>query len=286
MKKRFFSFIAIVNMEAKMKKKLSLFLALTILIAVFSGTTLAQEGVLPSVYDRNIDLITSDRVEYSYSDTDKVYMFLGVEAEKVIEKDYGNFWRYRIVLPDSCDPEIAQEAIKENYAKKYSKENLLSFGDYTDPRIFAFVRNVINVEFVESVGIPNDGKPFELFGVTVQNVLASTDGMRCTFEYADEEDLVAAFDAFLNSDNVVFVGCDYIARDIYSVGDLNGDDVITKFDYILLKRNITGTFHLSSAALKRADINADSVVNMYDYLLIKRHIMGTYEIDFILKDNQ
>lgn len=61
-------------------------------------------------------------------------------------------------------------------------------------------------------------------------------------------------------------------------GDLNFDGVINRFDYILAKRSILGTFDLSDGQNDRCDINDDGAIDQFDYILIKRHCMNTYTI--------
>ncbi len=265
-----------------MKKTLSLFLALIIFSIVLSGNVVAQtiEGEIS--YSDNIIFEAKEKIEYTYSETEGTFDFLGVEAKAVIEKEYDDYWHYRIVA--TCDSKLARKTIRENFEKDYPNCNY-SLTRFFDPREYAYIHNNVYVSFVEPISIPDGGEPFELYGVTVQKVLSNIDNCIFEFEYSNTEDASAAFDAFLQSHNVVYTVRTGLARDVYNVGDLNGDKAITKFDYILLKRHIMGTYWLG-AWMKNADINADSVVNMYDYLLIKRHIMGTYEIDFILKDNQ
>ena len=62
------------------------------------------------------------------------------------------------------------------------------------------------------------------------------------------------------------------------LGNVNGDDVIDLYDYILVKREIMNTIDLTAEQLEAADVNGDDVIDLYDYILIKRHIMGTYKI--------
>ena len=62
------------------------------------------------------------------------------------------------------------------------------------------------------------------------------------------------------------------------MGDINYDDVIDQFDYILVKRHYFETRYLTDEEAPRADINGDGEVNQFDYILIKRHYFGTYRI--------
>ncbi len=61
-------------------------------------------------------------------------------------------------------------------------------------------------------------------------------------------------------------------------GDVNGNGNIEKFDYILVKRSILGTYELDGVETLASDINKNGETDKYDYILIKRDILGTYEI--------
>lgn len=61
-------------------------------------------------------------------------------------------------------------------------------------------------------------------------------------------------------------------------GDVNGDWKIDSSDYLLLKRHVLGSFHLSDAQQVLADVNKDGSIDAVDYMLVKRHVLGTYSI--------
>ena len=65
---------------------------------------------------------------------------------------------------------------------------------------------------------------------------------------------------------------------IYSIGDVNGDDKVDQYDYILVKRHYFGTRILNEIEILTADVNADGTVNQYDYILIKRIYFGTFKL--------
>ncbi len=67
--------------------------------------------------------------------------------------------------------------------------------------------------------------------------------------------------------------------ELFMVGDVNGDNKIDKYDYLLIKRHVMGTLVLGADVLDVANVNKDDKVDKYDYLLIKRHVMGTYVIE-------
>ena len=62
------------------------------------------------------------------------------------------------------------------------------------------------------------------------------------------------------------------------LGDVNNDEAIDQYDYILVKRHYFGTRTLTDDEMTRADCNSDETVNQYDYILIKRHYFGTFVI--------
>ena len=64
----------------------------------------------------------------------------------------------------------------------------------------------------------------------------------------------------------------------YTLGDVNGDEKIDQYDYILVKRHYFSTRTLSEAEMLPADVNNDERVDQYDYILIRRHYFGTYKI--------
>ena len=62
------------------------------------------------------------------------------------------------------------------------------------------------------------------------------------------------------------------------IGDLSGDGVLDTLDYMMLKRNILGTYNLSDVELLAADVDSSGEVEMRDYMMLKRYILGTYNI--------
>lgn len=65
----------------------------------------------------------------------------------------------------------------------------------------------------------------------------------------------------------------------YVLGDANGDGVIDKFDYILVKRAVMKTLTLNETQSKAADVNKNGEVEKFDYVLVKRHVMKTFVIE-------
>ena len=65
---------------------------------------------------------------------------------------------------------------------------------------------------------------------------------------------------------------------VYTLGDVNDNGEIEKYDYIAIKRAVMGTLELDDIQKLAADVNGKDGVEKYDYILIKRHVMGTYKI--------
>lgn len=67
-------------------------------------------------------------------------------------------------------------------------------------------------------------------------------------------------------------------NEMYTLGDVNSNGDIEKYDYIAVKRAVMGTLTLSDIQQRAADINRKDGVEKYDYILVKRHVLGTYKI--------
>ena len=65
---------------------------------------------------------------------------------------------------------------------------------------------------------------------------------------------------------------------VFTLGDVNDNGEIEKYDYIAVKRAVMGTLALNDVQKLAADVNGKDGVEKYDYILIKRHVMGTYKI--------
>ncbi|MBQ1206068.1 MAG: hypothetical protein IIX67_02575 [Clostridia bacterium] len=61
-------------------------------------------------------------------------------------------------------------------------------------------------------------------------------------------------------------------------GDVNFDQAIDRYDYILVKRVCMKTVELGEKQLLSADVNGNGNADTYDYILIKRHCMKTFVI--------
>ncbi len=66
--------------------------------------------------------------------------------------------------------------------------------------------------------------------------------------------------------------------EMWTLGDVNGDGVVDKKDYAIVKRYCFDTAVLNDQQLMAADVNSDGVVDKKDYGLLKRHCFGTYVI--------
>ncbi|MBO4453280.1 MAG: dockerin type I repeat-containing protein, partial [Clostridia bacterium] len=62
------------------------------------------------------------------------------------------------------------------------------------------------------------------------------------------------------------------------LGDVNDDGDIGAVDYLMVKRNVLGTFDLDDGQTYRADVNRSGDITAVDYLMIKRHVLGSYTI--------
>ena len=95
------------------------------------------------------------------------------------------------------------------------------------------------------------------------------------------ENLALYYDGkLIASGYTLFVGTEVVYPDPIpsNVGDVNNDQLVNQYDYILVKRHYFGTRTLSDAELDAADVNRDQKVDQYDYILICRHYFGTYKI--------
>ena len=63
------------------------------------------------------------------------------------------------------------------------------------------------------------------------------------------------------------------ADDPVNVGDLNGDNNIDAFDYMLLKSAVLGTYELNDNQRVLADVNCDGLVNAFDYQQLKYMVL-------------
>ena len=68
------------------------------------------------------------------------------------------------------------------------------------------------------------------------------------------------------------------SEEIGELGDVDGNDTIDQYDYLLVKRAYFNTYSLSEDAQKRADVDRSGTVDPVDYLYIKRHYFNTYVI--------
>lgn len=65
-------------------------------------------------------------------------------------------------------------------------------------------------------------------------------------------------------------------NDVEFIGDVNGDQCVDQYDYIIAKRAYFGTYKMNSAEKSRADVDQNEIIDQYDYILIKRIYFGTY----------
>lgn len=64
----------------------------------------------------------------------------------------------------------------------------------------------------------------------------------------------------------------------FTLGDVNANGEVEKYDYILVKRAVMKTVELNNVQTLSADVNGKDGVEKFDYILIKRHVMKTFTI--------
>ncbi len=62
------------------------------------------------------------------------------------------------------------------------------------------------------------------------------------------------------------------------LGDVNSDGLVNSTDYLMLKRNVLGTYELSGTNLRAGCISGGETVGSADYLKLKRQVLGTYDM--------
>ncbi len=60
-------------------------------------------------------------------------------------------------------------------------------------------------------------------------------------------------------------------------GDVNGDGKTDSMDYLLIKRNVLGSFALEGGAYYAGCLFGEEI-NSTDYMLLKRHVLGTFDL--------
>ena len=71
----------------------------------------------------------------------------------------------------------------------------------------------------------------------------------------------------------------FASADSAMLGDVNGNGKIDAQDYMMVKRNVLGTFVIEESVLEAADVNGNGKIDAQDYMMIKRHVLGTYTIE-------
>lgn len=60
------------------------------------------------------------------------------------------------------------------------------------------------------------------------------------------------------------------------LGDVNSDGKVNSTDYIMVKRNVLGSYELEGYKQLAACISGEDTVSSADYLKLKRHVLGSY----------
>ena len=83
---------------------------------------------------------------------------------------------------------------------------------------------------------------------------------------------------------------DFISGEVYKssdlvLGDLNGDNIVSAADTVLLAKHLVGLIHLTSTQEITADVNSDDIVTAADAVLIAKYLVGLIE-HFNLRNTQ
>ncbi len=85
----------------------------------------------------------------------------------------------------------------------------------------------------------------------------------------------------MEPEEIVYTGCAVEcggrAFPIGVRGDVSGDGEVNAMDYLLVKRNVLGTFPLEGAAYYAGRLSGQDL-GAADYLLLKRHVLGTFSL--------
>ncbi len=63
-----------------------------------------------------------------------------------------------------------------------------------------------------------------------------------------------------------------------TIGDVDNDGTIGKYDYVIIKRAVMGTYILDKTQKLSADVDKNGGIDKYDYILIKRHVTKKFTI--------
>ena len=61
------------------------------------------------------------------------------------------------------------------------------------------------------------------------------------------------------------------------MGDVNCDGKVNSKDYLMIKRQVLGTYELDFFGQQAGNVNSDKNISAQDYMMIKRYVLGTYE---------
>ncbi|MBQ3002338.1 MAG: hypothetical protein IJD82_01245 [Clostridia bacterium] len=157
-----------------------------------------------------------------------------------------------------------------------SLPNGAKFTLYSQP-ITVIVGELPELNFVDDTYTAADGI---LYGVKpdlkVADLLAKIVNAEEVKIYNSKNELVTDMSAIVG--NGFVISYREVETVVQLIGDLSGDGVLDTVDYMMLKRNILGTYNLSDVELLAADVDCSGEVEMRDYMMLKRYILGTYNI--------
>lgn len=157
-----------------------------------------------------------------------------------------------------------------------SLPNGAKFTLYSQP-ITVVVGELPELTFVDDTYTAKDGI---LYGVKpnlkIADLLAKIANAEEVKIYNAKNELVTDMSATVG--NGFVISYREVETVVQLIGDLDGSGVLDTVDYMMLKRNILGTYNLSEIELLAADIDNGGEVEMRDYMMLKRYILGTYNI--------
>lgn len=221
---------------------------------------------------------------------------------------FGKMESYAIHLPSAVA--ISGSADGKTYTELGNAKDLLPAGstdvnhdyvlDLADGSAYRYIRVTITPNgfftFVSEVEVLSGY--ISDFSITSGNAFVEGD----TIRGLDEKTSVSDFLSMLNTVSGVVVKDssgdektkgnlatgDIVAKrdangkyDEYTViidGDLNGNGEVEARDYMMIKRDVLGTYGLKALEAAAADVNLDDAVDARDYIEVKRHVLGTYDI--------
>jgi len=131
-----------------------------------------------------------------------------------------------------------------------------------------------------------DKTDFELYGVflksaepIVERDASEIGDAKYTYTFIVDktkiDNAVTACEILNSHENVI--SADGFVMSMYGYGDINGDNSVDQFDYILAKRIYFETYTPSDLELGFADMDFDGEITIYDCILVSRTYFGTFQ---------